>query len=361
MSINMDKLAERYESFWNRENEDRPIVNMTTRAYRIPVELDKDHPTFRDAWLDTEYVIKKARQSMDATVYLGEGYPALNPNLGPDLVGAVCGCEIEFGEITSWAEPCIEDYEAFGEIKFDENNPYWKKICEITQAALDDSKGDYVVGITDLHPGGDAVVSLRGSENSAFDLYDYPDEFKKTVWDILPVFKEMTARLHNMISEKQKFCSCWMGVIHPTELWYPTSCDFSCMISPDNYKEFILPELLEEIKWLPNSIYHLDGPDALRHLDTLLEIKELKGIQWVYGAGQPTAKHWIDVYKKIQAAGKVAQIGCSAEDLIPLCEALDPRGVHIRCGVPDRESGEHLIAEMERICKQKRGQFSFVK
>lgn len=359
--MDFEKLAQRYESYWNRDNEDRPIVNMTTKAGRIPVELDDAHPTYRDAWLDTEYVIKKARQAIESTVYLGEGYPALNPNLGPDLVGALCGCELEFGEITSWAKPCIEEYEDFGEIKFDQNNPYWQKICEITKAALDDSKGDYIVGITDLHPGADAVVALRGAENAAFDIYDYPDEFKKVVWDILPVFKEMTSRLHTMISEKQKFSSCWMGIIHPTELWYPTSCDFSCMISPDNYEEFILPELIEELKWLPNSVYHLDGPDALRHLDTILSIKELKGVQWVYGAGQPSARHWIDVLKKIQDAGKCVQVGCEPEDLLPLCEALDPRGIHLRCGVPDKESGEHLLREMERICREKRAQFSFVK
>ena len=358
--MDMEKLLQRYESYWNHENGDRPIVNMTTNASRIPVELDENHKTYRDAWLDTEYVIKKAREVIESTVYLGEGYPAFNPNLGPDLIGAVCGSELEFGEITSWSKPCVDSYETFGEIKFDENNPYWKKICEITNAALEDSKGDYVVGITDLHPGADAVVALRGAETSAFDIYDYPDEFKKMVWDILPVFKEMTSRLHGMISKKQKMSSCWMGIIHPTELWYPTSCDFSCMISPDDYKEFILPELIEEIKWLPNSVYHLDGPDALRHLDTILSIKELKGVQWVYGAGQPSAKHWIDVLKKIQDAGKCVQVSCTTDDLLPLCEALDPRGVHLRCGVPDKESGEHLLKEMERICREKRAHFSFI-
>ena len=108
--MDFEKLAQRYESYWNRDNEDRPIVNMTTKAGRIPVELDDAHPTYRDAWLDTEYVIKKARQAIESTVYLGEGYPALNPNLGPDLVGALCGCELEFGEITSWSKPCIEEY-----------------------------------------------------------------------------------------------------------------------------------------------------------------------------------------------------------------------------------------------------------
>lgn len=59
------------------------------------------------------------------------------------------------------------------------------------------------------------------------------------------------------------------------------------MISTQMYEELVVGELLEELDFLDASIYHLDGPDALKHLDRLLAIDKLKGIQWVYGAGQP--------------------------------------------------------------------------
>ena len=139
--MDFEKLSERYASYWNRENEDRPIVYMTTSAYRIPVEKDNAHPTFRDAWMDTEYVIRKSRQSIEASIYLGEGYPALNPNLGPDLVGAVCGCELEFGAITSWSKPCIEDYESFGDIKFNETTCTGKRSVKLRKRHWRTRKG----------------------------------------------------------------------------------------------------------------------------------------------------------------------------------------------------------------------------
>lgn len=160
-----------------------------------------------------------------------------------------------------------------------------------------------------------------------------------------------------MISEKQKFCSNWTGIIHPNELWYPTSCDFSCMISEDCFEEFIIPELTEEINWLHSSIYHLDGVGALRHLDRLLQIQKLKGIQWVPGEGQPSAGHWIDVLKKIQAAGKCIQIHCGPDDIAPLCENLDPQGLNIVCWAHDIESGKAIIRDAERIYKAKRAIF----
>lgn len=358
MDFNWNKLFAKYDEYWNRENSERPLVFMIAPKDNTEAQSNlKNHSSLKERWLDTEFQISQHRNYIKNSCFLGEGYPIFNPNLGPDFLGAVCGADLNFGETTSWAEPVISDYEDFAPIKFDPENFWWKKMCEMTSAALDDANGDYIVGITDIHGGADGLVSLRGPQDAAFDIYDEPENFKRVVWEILPVYKEVTTKLHGMISAKQKVCSNWMGVIHPNELWYPTSCDFSCMISGDDFDEFIMPELVAEIDWLPNSIYHLDGVDALRHLDALLGIEKLKGIQWVYGAGQPSAKHWIDVLKKIQGAGKCIQISCECDDLIPLCEQLDPQGVHFSCFPPDKDSGEYLLKEMERVCKQKRGQF----
>ena len=361
MEMNMDRLAMRWTAFWNKENEDRPLMSVKTPKNGPATPAPVRPATWRETWLDTEYQLKKARHGMEHTCYLGESFPSFNPNLGPDLVGALCGCGLEFGGRTSWAIPCLEDYESFPGIRFDENNLWWKKICELTQAALEDSRGDYLVGITDLHPGADGLVSLRGPENAALDIYDEPEQFKQRVWEILPVFKEMTNRLHAMIAARQTGCTNWMGILHPEKLWYVTSCDFSCMISSDCFEEFIVPELVAEAAWLPATMYHLDGPGALRHLDRLLAMEELNGIQWVYGAGQPSARHWLPVLQKIQQAGKCIQVDCQPEDIVPLCEALDPQGVHLTCDMPDEDSGRAILREAERICREKRAVFAFGK
>ena len=45
------------------------------------------------------------------------------------------------------------------------------------------------------------------------------------------------------------------------------------MISPDMFKEFILPELMEEMNgWMANH-FPSDGPGALKHLDMLLKFQ----------------------------------------------------------------------------------------
>lgn len=357
MKFDKERIEGRWSEFWSRENHDRPIISIYAAEKEKSGEEPQFIPDHRTRWLDTEYQIKAFRSGMQNTVYLGEAYPSFNPDLGPDFLGAVCGCDIEFGAATSWAKPCLESYEDFPEIKFDENNLWWKKMCEMTAAALEDSAGEYYVGLTDIHAGADGLVSLRGSEKAAFDIYDNPDHFKKRVNEIFEVFKTVTKLQHSMIAEKQKSSSNWAGILHPDALWYPTSCDFSCMISEDSFEEFIIPELTAEIDWLPYSIYHLDGVGALRHLDRLLRIDKLRGIQWVPGAGQPSAKHWIDVLKRIQSSGKCAQIHCELDDIIPLCENLDPEGLNLVCWCSDAESGQAAIKEAERIYRQKRASF----
>ena len=73
-------------------------------------------------------------------------------------------------------------------------------------------------------------------------------------------------------------------------------------------KIFVLPELKASANRLENAFYHLDGPGQLPHLDLLLQVDSIKGIQWIPGDGAPDVSHWQDVYRSIFQAGKLTQI-----------------------------------------------------
>jgi len=237
----------------------------------------------------------------------------------------------------------VEDWDTYPEIKFDENNKWWQKIRELTEAAVQDSHGDYIVGITDLHTGTDGLVSLRGPERLCMDIFDNPRQVKKRINEIFKVYKTMYEKLDKIISLHQEGTSTWMGVWHPEKRWYPISSDFSCLICKDDFEEFVIPGIMDEIDYFDESIYHLDGPGALHHLDRILKIEKLSGVQWVYGEGQPTARYWIDVLKKIQDAGKLIQIHCVAGDIKPLCEALRPEGLNIVCYTGSKDEADAIL------------------
>ncbi len=81
------------------------------------------------------------------------------------------------------------------------------------------------------------------------------------------------------------------------------------------FRRFVLPALEEEAQFLDRSCFHLDGPDALNHLDDLLAIKSLDAIQWVSGAGNKPQIEWPEVLHKIQKAGKIIILHLSASDV----------------------------------------------
>jgi hypothetical protein len=88
------------------------------------------------------------------------------------------------------------------------------------------------------------------------------------------------------------------------------------------FDEFVKPELVASCRRLTNSFYHLDGRGQLPHLDSLLAIPELKGIQWVPGAGAPGFQHWPEVYRRIRKAGKFIQMWDQMAVLDVLAEQL---------------------------------------
>jgi len=322
-----DQVQKKYLEYWNLENHDRPLA--TIRGTREDVKKRVVAPpsaSLKECWTDVEFVIDSSRAYFESTFFGAEAYPVLWPNLGPDIFGAFYGADIEFGRDTTWAHPVLKDWDTAPDFIFDPENPWWLKIKSMTEAIVKDCRGDYFVGITDLHPGCDGLVSLRGPEELGMDLYDHPEAVKKASAQFFAGFRTVLDELHRIASTIQKGSTNWLGVWHPGK-WYVTSCDFIGLISLDMYREFVEDEIRAELGILDASIFHLDGPGALRHLDALLELPDLNGVQWCYGAGQPTARHWLPVLKQIQAAGKTVHVSAAPGDIDVLLDELKPEGL----------------------------------
>ena len=88
-------------------------------------------------------------------------------------------------------------------------------------------------------------------------------------------------------------------------------CDFSAMIGPDMFEEFMVPVLREMTERVSYCMYHWDGPGALPHHDHLLSLPKLKVIQWTPGAGNHPERSpkWWPIYHKTLDAGKGLWLG----------------------------------------------------
>ncbi|MDR1145172.1 MAG: hypothetical protein LBK71_03440 [Verrucomicrobiales bacterium] len=340
---NWDQVQQRYREYWARENHDRPLLDLTgPKAGRPAPPSAPKHARMRDLWCDMEYNLARARWQMEHTYFGAEALPIQWPNLGPDLFAALYGTPLEYGPATSWSLHTLAGWEPYPTLRLDRENFYYRKIIEMTEAFVADARDRYLVGITDIHAGLDALVAMRGPEELCLDALECPDALRRAALELCAGFKTLYDELYAITTRHQRGSTNWLGTWHPGR-WYVTSCDFGGLISRAMFDELVVDELRAELAFLDASIFHLDGPGALKQLDRLLAIEELDGIQWVYGAGQPTATHWLDVLRKIQQAGKLVNIEVTAAELPALLEALPPEGVLYRVnGVRSEEEARAL-------------------
>lgn len=351
-----EQSAQRIAAFWERELLDRPVAQFAVfkpPEQRLPLPVSR-HATPEARWSDAQYQAELALASLSNQEFLGDTLPIAFPNLGPEIFSALYGCPIHFGDYgTSWTDPILHDWSQMDAIRLDWNSPWLAKLDEMTDALLEVAEGRFIVGMTDWHPGGDWLAALRNPQDLAMDLVTHPDEVKAMLQRAEADYFAVYDHFYHKLRAAGQPITTWTHLVDEGRFYVPSN-DFSCMISNRMFREFFLPGIINECRFYSRSIYHLDGPNALRHLDTLLEIPELHAVQWVFGAGNEGFHRWVGVYQRIQAAGKGIQVTCDYEELPAVIETLDPHGLYLTIsGVPSREAGLDLLRCLERWCAGK--------
>ena len=123
------------------------------------------------------------------------------------------------------------------------------------------------------------------------------------------------------------------------------------MISPSQFERWVAPDVATCCINLEHGFYHLDGKGELPHLDILLSIPELKGVQWIPGDGQPpsTDPVWWPVLKRIRDAGKLVQLYAPAESVLAMAKEVSLKGFAIEIGTGNSGHEAELV---ERIQKE---------
>ena len=346
---NWETIKDRYMQYWNRENHDRPLLwvtapknsadkeniipyqstetplNWSLSHYVFPSQVERQPQQLETRWLNAQNKIKFARNAFERTAFYGEAYPLLFPDLGAEIFAAILGCPMELTATGTWCEHPFASLEADC-IKMAEDEKWWKVVYDMTRAYVDDGNGDYLVGMVAIHPGLDTLGALVGPEELCMEFYDSPDMVKRALDAQWEIFKGLYEKLYAMTQQHQCGTSNWMGAWYPGK-WHTISCDVMTMISRDMFRDIALPMIRKEAAYFDKSIFHLDGREALRHLDDLLDTDEISGIQWQFGAGNPTASHWIDLLSEIQKAGKVVQVVLQPDELDIMLDKLDPEGM----------------------------------
>jgi 5-methyltetrahydrofolate--homocysteine methyltransferase len=144
--------------------------------------------------------------------------------------------------------------------------------------------------------------------------------------------------------------SCWTP-IWSTQKTYMLQSDFCYMISPKMFERFVLPDIAACCDYLDYGFYHLDGKGQIPHLDYLLSITRLRGIQWIPGDGQPGPEDWLPLLKRIRDGGKLCQVFVRPEGALKIVRNLGGKGFLfvVSTGVGGIETSEQVEAFLNTL------------
>jgi len=348
--VDLETIKQRFDAFWKREIVDRPMIYVTApreKRKRMEFPVPKN---IEERWTNMEYIISKMEYSLENTLFLGDAIPSYWPNIGPNSFTAFLGGNLVFkDETTSWVAPFVEDLSEYNPV-LDEDNKWWKFMNNLLDAVCELAEGNFLVGIPDLHYGGDSLEAALGARKLIRYLFHEPEKVKRLIDKLTDICISVFESYYEKISRVQKGSITWIPA-YSRGRYFALQDDFSGFVSPKMFREFFSVEQERLAKHLDNSFFHLDGPMALKNLDILLEIEALDGIQWVPGAGAKPMSEWVDVCAKVLNAGKCLQIGCMPSEVEFLLSKLKHEGLLITTHCGTEKEARSLLKIIERYHK----------
>ena len=339
MPINFDnnrweRIRENSKLWWEGKLK-RPLIHMTAANHDpgrseppLPYEF---YTSAYDLSVPAEAVIDRIDYNLSCNTYYGDSFPHFMPFFGAGVLAAFLGAQLNQREETCWFHPLGDPEASDVSFFFNPENRWFKRIGDIYKAGHERWGGQVQLGMTDLGGSLDVVASFRPGEKLLLDLYDHPGEIQRLAWETHDVWWHYYDSFNGILQTVNQGYTAWTPLFSDGP-YYMLQCDFCYMISPDMFDEFVKPELAASCKRLKNAFYHLDGSGQLAHLDSLLSIDELRGIQWVPGEGAPGMKHWPEVFRKIRDADKLIQFFGDIDDLDVVVEQLgSPEGIAVIC------------------------------
>jgi 5-methyltetrahydrofolate--homocysteine methyltransferase len=318
-----DAARKRWDAFWRGKNPQPMLLAQAPREGMAPVA----YPLCTQV-LEGDFrplagrVIEWAR----AREFLGDAMPWYYLEFGPDQFSTFLGCDMipaPDGRSGGWAVHNLEEIET-ADIRFRPEGKWWRRYTECAQILRERCEGRMLVASCTLVANLDSLTALRGAQRLHIDLVENPEAVRRALAQITAAHQDILDALAKLYDYPRLGSITRHGVYSRGRTNVP-QCDFSCMISPAMFREFVLPCLRAEMARMDGVTYHLDGPDSIRHLEALCEIEDLDIIQWQPGAGNAAERDWTPLYERILALGKTVIYHGSADSFLTLAKHLGTR------------------------------------
>ena len=327
--VNMEAAKEKFRNYWVHKNTGRPLMCVIARRpeveqysdgtpveggyldqicqgkyYNMPEELKwKD---MEDKYQNPQRIVDRYRYFCQTHAFLGESFPNLNIDFGPGSLASYLGSEIGFKEDTVWFNKCLDGWDGVPKLTFDPENKWFKKHLQLAKDCQALAGDDFYVDMPDLMENIDVLASLRGAQDILFDLLDEPEMIGERIQEVTDIYYEYYDRFYDVIKDEEGGNAYTVFQIWGPGRTVKLQCDFSAMMSPEDFRKYIQPSLRSQSENVDHVLYHLDGPAAIKHMDALMEIEGIDALQWTSGDAGPdgTLPDWDVIYDKAIAAGK---------------------------------------------------------
>jgi 5-methyltetrahydrofolate--homocysteine methyltransferase len=347
-----DQIRDVLTAWWNHEKPPSPALAVTApREKPLPcAEPPAPRGDWRERWLDADATLRGTEAALCKTYHGGCSFPHVTACLGPGSLGVFLGSPPHFAETTVWYDPCYSD-PAGVNLSLSPDNAYWKWTVNTTRQYQAASRGKYLVAMPDMIEGLDTLAALLGTQELLTYLLDKPREIHRLLRQVNDLYWRAFDPLYDIIKD-ERGGNAFMAF----QIWGPgrtlkSQCDFSAMISPDMFAEFVCPYLEEQCARADFSVFHLDGPSCIGHLKHLLSVPSLKAVQWTPGAGSesvyPGHRVWWDrIWRPVYAAGKSALVLSNTPDLVePFLKEFGWKGTYLSSSTTTERAARKLLVD----------------
>jgi hypothetical protein len=343
-ATDLDRILKRHAAFWNREIVDRLCIAVTAPV-EDPVEIPQaaDDQQFL---CDSEFMVRWYLAQNANTYRAGDALSRASAH--GNLLYPAWGGNGKFASRTVWVDPSVNDWTAWREYRFDANNIWLRRYLDSNRALAQAAPDNFFVETQGFFGAMDAMASMRGYEGFLIELQ--MGEARETI---------RSAQARAIAGHVQIVREAWdaveryqRGTVMAPGIWAPGrinywSADFSALIGPRDFERWLVQEFATMVSACPFSLYHLDGPNAVRHLPAIAAIPGLRGIQFTPAPFQ-SADDIIPIVRRIQSHGMATWVSAAYADVERFARELDPHGLFIFARAPDPQAADELVRQAQK-------------
>lgn len=362
------QLRERFDDFWKGKGFILSMwngyfpTNHTTRLQNTSeteqlerlLKSAEEQDDWASFYLNGETVALYERHNISKGFYPGDLIPFAYCDWGTVTLAPMLGSEQHFSKDTVWytcknnpISPEIDRH-----LILDDQDWWFLNLQELARTGKRVANGNYWLGSPAIFGGLDVLSELRGASQLCMDLVLEPMWVHQKLKEIDEAAKKAYHTIYEIVKDDEG------AMFHAFFMFWARGkaslhqCDFAALISEDMFREFAIPSIQKACSYLDYTLYHVDGPEALRTVDALLEVEELNCLEFTPGPQVPQGgdPRWYPLYKKIKEAGKCVQVvEMKANEVIPLLNAVGPDGLYLMVNFRDEQEIVELNKAVEKF------------